>query len=310
MPAASAPPTHTLRFAQPSIADLEVDARVLFATDSTEPRGHLPLWQQLHQASPERCIKVTRQETDRIEVATGNSAAEWISLRDEQRLQLLVQGTGADSLYLDISGLGHHIWAPIFKVARNRARLRVVYAEPLSYRPHPSPASPTMFDLSTGIGGVAPIPGMARLTSRIDESKSILVAFLGFEGNRAQHVALSLDSAQTVIPVIGVPGFRIEYPAFAIASNRTFLDEYQCHAEIRLARASCPFEAYRVLSDLRRDYPEHHFYIAPLGTKPHALGAIHYAIKHPLFTEVVYDHPVRKAGRTRGVGTVHVYEIT
>jgi hypothetical protein len=313
-PASSAlptPPTHTKRYTQPRIGDIEVNAYAIFAADSTEPRGHLPLWQEMAQARASQCITITRQEQDQIEVTAGGSAAEWISLRDEQRLRALVEpANGNVPLYLDISGLGHHVWAPVFRAALNRRDLRIVYAEPLSYRPHPSPASPTMFDLSTDMGGIAPIPGMARLTGRVDESKSLLIAFLGFEGNRAQHVALSLDSVPKVIPVIGVPGFRLEYPAFAVACNRGFLNEYQCHAEIRLARASCPFEAYEVLSQLRRDYADYHFYIAPLGTKPHSLGAIHYAIKHSDFTEVVYDHPVRKAGRTKGVGPVHVYGMT
>jgi hypothetical protein len=308
---AKLPPTHTTRFAQPSLADIQADACALFAADSTEPRGHLPVWQELQGTRPWQCTAVLRQEQDRIEVAVGGGTPEWISLRDEERLRALVEQRQTDDhLYFDISGLGHHVWAPILRAALNRSGLRIVYAEPLWYRPHPSPASPTMFDLSTGISGVAPIPGMARLTSLSDESKSLLIAFLGFEGNRAQHVALSLDSVSKIVPVIGVPGFRIEYPAFAVTCNRTFLDQYQCHAEIRLARASCPFEAYAVLSDLRRDYPDHHFYIAPIGTKPHALGAIRYAIKHPEFTEIVYDHPVRKAGRTRGIGVVHIYGMT
>jgi hypothetical protein len=302
------PPVHTRRFINPTSADIVASGSAIFAADSTEPRGLLPMWRDLVQSHPSSCIIVSQQERDRIEVKIGGASPEWISLRDEAKLEALV--TTGSQLYLDISGLGHHVWAPLFRAALRRAELEVVYAEPLNYRAHPSPASPMMFDLSTDIGGVAPIPGMARLTGHFDDSKSLLVAFLGFEGNRAQHVALSLDDVPRVIPVVGVPGFRVEYPAFTIACNRGFLEEYQCHAEIRFARASCPIEAYDVLSELHRDYPDHYFYVAPLGTKPHALGAVKYAIENPDFTEIVYDHPVRKAGRTKGIGNVHFYKMT
>lgn len=304
------PPSHTARFLPLAMSSIEANGHAIFAADGTEDRGHLDVWRTLQSHAPERCIVITEQHADAIAVSFGGSTPEHISLRSNDDLAKLVAMHGAGALYLDISGLGHNVWAPLLRAGIQRPNLHIVYSEPLSYKPHPTPSSPLMFDLSTSIGGIAPIPGMARLTSRVDETDSLLIAFLGFEGSRAQHVALSLDNIPKVIPVIGVPGFRIEYPAFAVASNRAFLDEYQCHAEIRLARASCPFEAYEVLVHLRRDYPDRYFYIAPLGTKPHALGAIKYAIEHSDFTEVVYDHPVRKPGRTSGVGTVHIYRMT
>lgn len=304
------PPVHTRRLLNPSLKDIAPSARAIFAADSTEARGHLAVWQELQRQAPERCTKIIAQNYDTIEVCIGEGLSEVISLRSDSDLARLVAQGELHPLYLDISGLSHHVWAPILRAALQRPAVNVVYAEPLSYRAHPTPSSPLMFDLSTAISGVAPIPGMARLASRIDDTQSILIAFLGFEGNRAQHVALSLDSVRKVIPVIGVPGFRIEFPAVAVASNRSFLDDHQCHAEIRLARASCPFEAYEVLSQIRGDYQDCHFYIAPLGTKPHALGAIRYAIENPGFTEIVYDHPVRKLNRTSGIGPVHVYSLT
>lgn len=113
-----------------------------------------------------------------------------------------------------------------------------------------------------------------------------------------------------MIPVIGVPGFRLEYPTFTVACNRAFISEYRAQGDIRYARASCPFEAYEVLAALHRDFPQHYMYIAPVGTKPHAVGAIWYSIKHPNMTEIVYDHPFRKPGRTDGIGLVHIYSMT
>jgi len=132
---------------------------------------------------------------------------------------------------------------------------------------------------------------------------------LGFEGDRPERLLLQVDPAPKVIPVVGVPGFQIEFPAFTVACNRTFLEEYRAQSEVRYARASCPFEAYEVLTQIKRDNPDYHMYLAPVGTKPHALGTILYAIANPDRTEVMFDHPVRKAGRTKGIGVIHVYDF-
>lgn len=194
-------------------------------------------------------------------------------------------------------------------VYERRVETRVLYAEPESYKPHPSPASATLFDLSVTFEGLAPLPGFARLAGPDDENRCLFVAMLGFEGNRPERLVLQLDPIPKVIPVVGVPGFQLEYPAFTVACNRVILDEYRAHSELRFARASCPFEAFETLREIRKDYPEHYMYLAPVGTKPHALGMILFAIANPNTTEIMFDHPIKKAGRTKGVGILHIYDF-
>jgi hypothetical protein len=307
LPVAARPPQHTRRYLSIAIGDLAPGATLAFAADATEQRGRIPLWDEMRRMSPERCIAIEHQAREHIVVSDRGASAVKVSLLDEPRLDELM---APEPLYLDISGLAHHVWAPLLSAARRlKKRLRVVYAEPESYRPHPSPASPTVFDLSTGFDGVAPLPGFARLSGPIDETKMLLVALLGFEGSRPEHLALEIDSIPTVIPIVGVPGFRLEFPAFTVACNRPFLEEYRAHGNIRLARASCPFEAFSTLVELKEDFPGYYMYLAPIGTKPHSLGAVWFALQNPTTTELLYDHPVRKAGRTQGIGVIHVYEI-
>ena len=50
-------------------------------------------------------------------------------------------------------------------------------------------------------------------------------------------------------------------------------------------------------------------YVALVGTKPHALGAIWYSIVNPSSTEVMFDFPIKKKDRTRGIGTIHIYDF-
>lgn len=108
---------------------------------------------------------------------------------------------------------------------------------------------------------------------------------------------------------MGVPGFQIEFPAYTISCNRNFLSEFRANTEIRHARASCPFEVIDALGKIRRDFQGHYMYLAPVGTKPHALGAIIFAAANEDDTEIMFDHPIRKVGRTGGVGLIHVYNF-
>jgi hypothetical protein len=261
----------------------------------------------MRRTEPARCIAIEHQAREHIVVNSRGASVAEIPLLNETALEHLMS---PDPMYLDISGLAHHVWAPLVSAARRlKKRLFVIYAEPESYKPHPSPASPTVFDLSTGFEGVAPLPGFARLSAPLDETKMLLVALLGFEGSRPEHLALEIDSVPTVVPIVGVPGFRIEFPTFTVACNRPFLDEYRAHGNIRWARASCPFEAFKTLTELKEDYPDYYMYLAPIGTKPHALGAVWFALENPTTTELLYDHPIRKPGRTEGLGIIHVYEM-
>lgn len=101
----------------------------------------------------------------------------------------------------------------------------------------------------------------------------------------------------------------MEYPQITFSSNAEFLEETRAHANIRIAAASCPFETFDTLADIQRDSGNKYMYIAPIGTKPHSVGAICYALKFPEATELMYDHPIRKPGRTQGIGLVHFYTM-
>ena len=50
--------------------------------------------------------------------------------------------------------------------------------------------------------------------------------------------------------------------------------------------------------------------VAPIGTKPHAIGAILYAIKNPTKVELLYDNPKRSVHRTDGIGKILVCDIS
>lgn len=299
-------PKHTLRFDIFRPTDLLSDETVISIEASPEERGRIDAWEELKHEKSDRLILLRETTPDTATLLVGDKS-QTVLLTDSDRLVSLAK---SDNVLIDITALPHHVWAPVFQAQiRAGKRVRVLYVEPDGYKTHPSPASANLFDLSVSFGGISPLTGFAKLDGPADDEPALFVAFLGFEGNRAERIINQLDPQPRVIPVVGVPGFQINYPAITVASNRSFLNEFGCNSDIRLAKASCPFEAFDTLASIRRDFPDHYLYIAPVGTRPHALGALQYAIANENHCEILFDHPVRQSNRTSGKGLIHVFSF-
>jgi hypothetical protein len=300
------PPIHTLRYGSFRLLDVHADETVISIETPLEERGRIDAWNELRRSDASRLILLGDTGPDTASVI-GNGDPRVIFLNDETQLLALSK---TDRVLIDITALPHHIWAPIFQsFIKAEKKVRALYVEPDGYKTHPSPASANLFDLSVSFDGLSPLPGFAKLAGPGDAEPALFVAFLGFEGNRAERIINQLEPPPKVIPIVGAPGFQINYPAITVACNRAFLGDFNCNADIRLARASCPFEAYEALVSIRRDFPGHYLYIAPVGTRPHALGAIHYAIENEGHSEILFDHPVRQSNRTIGRGIIHVFSF-
>lgn len=296
----------TARYRHLHLSDLVADAVFIFSGAGSEERNHIPVWDEALAQHPTRCVEIVDQQ-ERVFAVRVNGTTRNLGLTDETSIGALFQGTAG---YIDITGLSHPVWAALLRAALlTLPVVNVIYVEPAVYQAHQSPSIASLFDLTSRFAGLRPLPGFAKLGLIDRDTEQLFVAFLGFEGRRPRHLAMTLDPVPRVIPVIGLPGFAHDYGQICIASNQEFISENSAFAEIRYARASCPFEAYSVLEELRRDHPGSFMYLAPVGTKPHSVGAIWYAIEHPNDTELMYDHPVRKPGRTRGVGMSHVYRL-
>ncbi len=301
------PYSHTTRFENVELSDILTNETIIVAGGATEVRGQLSLWNDIRTSGSNQLVSLIPIDNESVSVIIVGEDEYTLCLRDEQHLD---QMTNKDRLLIDISGLPHNVWAPLLKSAhKQNIPTRVLYVEPESYKPHPSPASATLFDLSVDFLGLAPLPGFVRLSGPPDEDKCIFVAMLGFEGNRPERLVLQIDPTPKVIPVVGAPGFQLEFPAFTIVCNRVLLEDYRAHSELRYARASCPFEAYSQLEKIHKDYPDYYMYIAPVGTKPHSLGVIWYCLNNPTNTEIMFDYPIRKTGRTKGIGVIHIYDL-
>ena len=245
-------------------------------------------------------------------IAEVDGVENVLNLRGGRQLRTFLLKIKSEVIYLDITGLPHRIWAPLLRAAVATPKtVFVVYVEPRSYTFSPTPTEAEIFDLSEAIHGILPLPGFGVLNEPENEESVVFVPFLGFEGHRLAYVLEQVQPPRrNIVPIIGVPGFMPEFPFHAYLGNRNILaHSSSLHTQVRLGIANSAFDAFYLLQEIATDYPEHLLKVAPIGTKPHALGAVLFTLWTNRPVEIVYDHPIRKPNRTIGSANILVYEI-
>lgn len=198
------------------------------------------------------------------------------------------------------------------KLAFIPARCVFIYTEPGEYVRRPAgeaPAPGSAFDLSLGFRAKNAIPAFTPLLS--GNNKAHLVAFLGFEGARLLRV-LSDDDGNfytDVTVVFGTPPYQATWDMHALMANTRLIEQFSPF--VRFSGANNPRGAYQLLQEVHRGLDGSHcnrLAVAPFGTKPTAIGAALYCVETDRM-RVVFDHPERKEGRTRGVHRTHWFEV-
>ncbi|MEJ1177180.1 hypothetical protein WA845_23300 [Agrobacterium sp. CMT1] len=232
------------------------------------------------------------------------------SLRQSTPLREWVGSLGCSMIYLDITGLSHGVWMPLVRIVLESGKgIMCLYTEPGRYTPSANPRPGEFYDLSERVMGFRPIPSLAKLPSR-SRSQALLIPLLGFEGVRLKYLIETVEpNDRDIFPIIGVPGFEIDYPFHTYEGNADALKVTRAWQRVDFVDASCPFSLLKWFETLRIAAPDKFFKIATIGTKPHALGALLFALRDAS-SEILYDHPVKKMGRTQGVGKCHLYDVT
>lgn len=216
-----------------------------------------------------------------------------------------------DVVYLDITGLTHSVWAGLLKKAiLLKLHVIVIYVEPDSYLRSSAPVEGQIYDLSSRIQGISPLPGFAVLSSR-GNADFTFVPLLGFEGTRLRFMIEQVQPGQErITPVIGSPGFKPWYVFETYLGNKSALSETDAWQSARYAPANCPFSCFYLLEEISESSEAKALKIALIGTKPHALGAVLFSMSSQKPTELVHDHPIRKIGRTDGMARLLAYNVS
>ena len=236
----------------------------------------------------------------------------------QEFIQVLVALEGS-SVLLEATTLGF----PEILLCCNAMRVKsdcvlgIVYVEPDSYK-RQSRAVKVIhqrdFELSDVIVGYRPIPGAIASLDQVPVDDEVgaqdVIFLLGFEGERIDRAIedLPIDPRRCDI-VFGVPGFQVGWETDSFANNIRVLREADFGREPRFCAADNPLAAFEVLEEIYRSLPEgSQIYVAPIGTKPHGIGAALFVCERQN-VGVLYDHPKRKAGRTTGTGRWHFYLV-
>ncbi len=76
---------------------------------------------------------------------------------------------------------------------------------------------------------------------------------------------------------------------------------------ILFSPASSPIRAYKVICDIKQNQKVENVFVLPLGTKPCSVGAVLYVVNNKDHASLIFDWPMRKAGRTKGIGEKYLY---
>lgn len=187
--------------------------------------------------------------------------------------------------------------------------LYIMYTEPKSY--HKSKLE--MFSASNnhftkGTINTGEIPSYSG-NQDLDKRKALII-LLGFEGERPLEV-LNAINPDITIPVNGFPAYRPEFKDGSLILNDELLKEPDVFNNLMYAPANDPFETEKVLEEiLSKHTNEYNMSIAPLGTKPMALGSCFFALEHPI-CRIIYPYPLKYNFKySKGYGTTWVYLTT
>ena len=231
------------------------------------------------------------------------------SLRGSQTIGAFVEKYIDKIAYLDISGLNARISsALIIALFKRNITTYVIYAEPATYRLDKFRNEGVLVDLAEKVDGISPLPGLIRF---IDNDKKIFVPLLGFEGARFTQIYEDVSPLdEDIYPVVGLPGYRLEYPFVTLFSNKPPLFNTQSWANIQYVMANSVVDVYLKLLEIHERNSDTKIDVAPIGTKPHAIGAILFAMKYDKRVELIYDNPKRNEKRTDGIGKIIVCNAT
>ena len=116
-------------------------------------------------AKSTRFLHVNREGENDFDIDFGDGEVKTISLRSRSQLNEIWTTVNTDTIYLDITGLRHHIWIPLLKSAvEAKVNLHAIYVEPDSYKASMTPTEGQIYDLSEKTLGISPIPGFATFT--------------------------------------------------------------------------------------------------------------------------------------------------
>lgn len=165
------------------------------------------------------------------------------------------------------------------------------------------------FELSDSYLGYKGIPGYLLSLDTGD-----YVAFCcGYEQERIMNAFdyESISSKYATL-IFGMPPFNAGWDMNAYESHINFIDN-QSIKDIKYCGSTNPLAVIKKLDEMYQSLKDDEkLFVAPLGTKPMSLGACLFIVvcgdrEH---VALLFDHPIKKSGRSKAIGSWHLYNIS
>jgi len=195
----------------------------------------------------------------------------------------------ASALALDISCFTKPYFFCILKYLKEQTKINHVtalYTEPMSYVF--SRGLFYSYHSTSGPLSIMEIPGFPGNDTRT--TTKTLVVLLGFDGELTSFITEEMAPNDTIV-VNGFPSYAPKFKDISLINNEKLLSLIT-RESILYARANNPFETFNLLEYIFKREPSAFMNIAPIGTKPMALGACLFALVHPS-VRIVYPLPAK-----------------
>jgi hypothetical protein len=232
-----------------------------------------------------------------------------------EEMESILSNLTAESILLEATTLG---FVEILLTCRalkdlGGSQISILYTEPKRYkRPRESLVLHRRdFELSSEVEGFSGVPGSVFMLREDRPTKAVFL--VGYEGQRLEQALEQTGVRPSDCSIVfGVPAFQAGWEMDSFANNIRILRQRDVTGEILFGGAQSPQAAYSAIQKVNqscdRDRGER-LIIAPIGTKPHGIGAALFACNHP-DVGIIYDHPHRSQGRTNAVSTWHLFDIS
>ena len=192
--------------------------------------------------------------------------------------------------------------------------IQILYIEPKEYNFKNSSISQfDDFTLSSAYKEFPPVPGFTLMTVGKKLEDMDLIAFLGFERARLGHIFNSDDGAtySKFTPIVPLPGFKPGWENRTLGNHIDFFTPKYKLGSIKYVSANNPYQSYQLLEEISKT--RKNFRIAPIGTKPNAIGCAIFLInnlkRNGVYAGLLFDFPEKVKERSKGIGKINIYTL-
>lgn len=249
------------------------------------------------------------QENDNLKIKSNigyfSNEKQWPFYHGLQRM-LKKADIQKRNLLVDITGIQPNIIYYLVKLLINQFPPKLLfcsYTEPDEY----NRIEEDQYLLHEEVFGLQSLPGFAKLPD-LDGDK-ILIAFLGFEGERLLKIIEEQYSDAIVYPVISFPAYKAYWQYIALRKNYESLNNINYYKNIAYYDPRDPIDTMSVIKKIYNENFKKNVLITSLGTKPTILGIALSASSnehiHPLC-----DYPLESEKKSTGIGRVSIYPVS